>query len=268
MVQLLNWIKQLEGKTNAERAEATKRLLSQQKTSYSTEAFSKGENIITKIPGKSSKEILAICHTDTFMNGPGANDNASGVIVLIDVLRKLKNYKPRHTIKIIFFGKEEITCDGSTAYVKKHGTENILAVLDLELVGRGDIVGIWPVTKALKDGKLLRSIHKSCKKLGLPFIDAGKITFFYGDFLPFQKAGLSQSVCLTLGPKEELDEVLKFVQGSRLMAFLRYVTRKIPNFFKHYHSKEDNSSYLQEADLQKMSNLVYETLIDLDNQLP
>ena len=266
---LLEQIKLFEGKNDTDRRLILERLLKKHGIKYTKEQFYAGYNVITTKQGISDREILAICHTDAFSDSPGANDNASAVVVLVDVLRRMKKYNPNNTIKIIFFDQEEIFCVGSREYVKKHGVEDTLAVLDLELVGRGDIVGIWPITRKVAKSKLLKSIHRVCKKQKIPHEDAKRIPMFWGDYLPFREEGVKESVCLTLIPKEEANTVRRFAAGSKMRITLLYLFRllKVPDFFKHYHSPLDTSSYLHEKDLQKMVKVVYEVIIDLDKQL-
>ena len=62
----------------------------------------------------------------------------------------MRNYKPRNKLKFIIFGNEESGCIGSKAYTKQHGIKNIIAVYNMELVGMGDMVGLWPITKEVK----------------------------------------------------------------------------------------------------------------------
>jgi Iap family predicted aminopeptidase len=64
------------------------------------------KNIIATREGESGKEIIIGAHYDTCDN-PGANDNASGVAVMLEVARKLKDVENNHTIRFIAFANEE-----------------------------------------------------------------------------------------------------------------------------------------------------------------
>ena len=151
---LMNYVKALEGKSNSDRKDIILKILEDIGYNYKTEKYSylgyEGVNIIINL-GKGKKKILAVTHYDAVPGSPGANDNASTIAVLFDVLRRFKKYKPENQFKIIIFGDEEIGCIGSRAYIKKHGIEDIIAVYNMELVGMGDMIGIWPVTKAVQD---------------------------------------------------------------------------------------------------------------------
>jgi len=265
-MDLLPLIRLFEGKDNVDRRQVLIRQLDKLKISYAKESFDEGINIIVTKKGKVKKQILAVCHYDPYPGSPGANDNASAVVVLLDALRRLKTYKQHYTYKVIFFDREEPRCLGSKAYVNQHGINDIVSVLNLELVGRGDVVAVWPVKGMLKNSRLLDGVHRVCKQKGLPYEDALKVPMFNADYKPFRKAGIQESVCLSLIPKEQADEVRKFATWSvlGLSIMLKLGFMKIPEFFEHYHSESDTSDYLREKDLQKMANLVCGILKDLD----
>jgi len=71
---------------------------------------------------------------------PGANDNGSGVAVLLAATEALAREPLAQTqVDIIFFSAEESGLIGSAAYVKEHrGRLNGAAVLNLDMVGSGE----------------------------------------------------------------------------------------------------------------------------------
>ncbi len=86
------------------------------------------------------KEILLSAHLDS-VGGPGANDNASGVAVLLALAQYLsdnRSYIPC-PIRFIAFGSEEVGMLGSRAYVEHHSGElsNCRLLCNLDTVGRG-----------------------------------------------------------------------------------------------------------------------------------
>lgn len=66
-------------------------------------------NVIAVLPGGDDRpETIVIgAHYDTVWNTPGADDNASGVAVLLEMCRALQNYSANKTIKLVFFALEE-----------------------------------------------------------------------------------------------------------------------------------------------------------------
>jgi len=87
---------------------------------------------------RKGKEILLGAHWDSFC-GPGADDNASGVSVIMELSRFFMNYKDSmpYSIKVIFFGCEELGLLGSKAYTDKHirDTASTMFYFNLDCVG-------------------------------------------------------------------------------------------------------------------------------------
>ena len=91
-------------------------------------------------------ETLVIgAHYDTTPNSPGANDNGSGVAAALVVAEELSDDELPFDLRFVLFGSEEIGLNGSFAYVGGLGegeSENILAMINLDVVGTGDLTGI------------------------------------------------------------------------------------------------------------------------------
>ena len=62
-------------------------------------------------------------HYDSHDICPGARDNASGLCVVLDAARALcaAGFRPRHTLRFVAFGSEEIGLRGSNAHVEMAG---------------------------------------------------------------------------------------------------------------------------------------------------
>jgi Zn-dependent M28 family amino/carboxypeptidase len=101
-------------------------------------------NIEGEIPGTSGANELVIvgAHYDSVDEGPGADDNASGVAALLEISRRFAGRRPARTIRLVAFVNEEPpyfkTEDmGSWRYAEelqqKHA--NVAAMLSLEAIG-------------------------------------------------------------------------------------------------------------------------------------
>lgn len=80
------------------------------------------QNVMGFIPGQSDTCIALIGHYDHLgMFGevmyPGANDNASGVAMMLELGAHFKKHRPHYSIQLIFFGAEEAGFYGSEYYV-------------------------------------------------------------------------------------------------------------------------------------------------------
>jgi len=266
---MMEYIKLLEGKEDLERKKIIIDILNKKGYKYELEKYTYAEqtkeNIIIPL-GDGEKEILIVTHYDVVEGSPGANDNASTIAVIFDVLKKLKNYKPKNKIKFIIFGDEENDCVGSKSYVEDHGIRNIIAVYNMELVGMGDMIGIWPVTKHVEKSKALLNLRETITKLGYYYEETGLLPLFFGDYKPFREAGLKDSFCMTVVPKKDKDTIRQFVETPRaiIMPKLMFKLIKIPRLFELYHRSEDKSKYLSEKPLKMTSDILYNAIINID----
>lgn len=109
----------------------------------------KGEalrNILVTIPGRDTTErVIAGAHYDHegTKNGAifhGADDNASGTVVMLELARAAAatGMKPEHTLILAFWDGEERGLLGSRNYVKTLGrdTSSILCYINFDMVGR------------------------------------------------------------------------------------------------------------------------------------
>lgn len=86
---------------------------------------SKSYNVIATIPGTLQEPLCFYAggHLDTQSRTVGADDNAIGCAVMVELARVLSQKKLRHTVKLIAFGAEEQLSAGSSAYVRRHREE-------------------------------------------------------------------------------------------------------------------------------------------------
>lgn len=76
-------------------------------------------------------------HYDTY-NGPGANDNGSGVAIVMEVARLLKDIETEYSVKFVYFSAEEEGLIGSSYYVSNTVIPeemDILLVFNIDEVG-------------------------------------------------------------------------------------------------------------------------------------
>ncbi|MFZ5633981.1 MAG: M28 family peptidase [Bacillota bacterium] len=87
------------------------------------------------------KTVIMGGHLDCVSAGYGANDNASGSAVTMEVARVLKDYSLASDVKFVFFGAEETGLDGSYYYVSNMSEDdmaNTTGMINLDMVGVGD----------------------------------------------------------------------------------------------------------------------------------
>ncbi len=102
-----------------------------------TDATVSGSNIEATIPGTDSSNIFIICgHYDCVADGPGADDDGSGVAAVLAAAAIMKNYEFYHTIRFVAFSGEEQGLIGSYHYVDDayNNNETIIAVLNADMI--------------------------------------------------------------------------------------------------------------------------------------
>lgn len=79
-------------------------------------------NVIAELPGSEPEAgmIVAGGHHDTQANSVGADDDASGVVALLELARILAPRPRRRTVRLVSFGAEEQLSVGSAEYVRQH----------------------------------------------------------------------------------------------------------------------------------------------------
>ena len=78
-------------------------------------------NVIAEIKGEHPNEIITFGgHLDSWDTGEGAHDDGAGVIHCMEALRILKvlGYKPKHTLRVVFFMNEENGNMGGKTYAE------------------------------------------------------------------------------------------------------------------------------------------------------
>ena len=76
-------------------------------------------NILADTEGSAENTIVVGGHLDSVADGPGINDNASGVAAVLETARWIKEtgIKPANRVRFAFWGAEEDQLDGSQHYI-------------------------------------------------------------------------------------------------------------------------------------------------------
>lgn len=124
-------------------------------------------NIYIDRPGKSSRMILVGAHFDSVSDGSGVDDNGSGVAVLLEIARRLKDRETPYSIRFIYFDAEETGLEGSEHYaagIPHEDIQNTVAMINLDSLAVGDhtyiygnegkagVIRDWALNYALQQG--------------------------------------------------------------------------------------------------------------------
>jgi len=92
-------------------------------------------NVIASL-GEGPSVLMLGAHLDSVLDGPGLNDNGSGVVALLEVARAIveTGVPEGWTVRIGLWGGEEFGDIGSRAYVETSG-DDVAAYLNLDMAG-------------------------------------------------------------------------------------------------------------------------------------
>lgn len=111
-------------------------------------------NIEASVPGErpDAPLVLFSAHYDSVAGTPGADDNGSGVVVLLELARRLSAGGYPHELRLLFFDAEEVGLVGSGACAQslpESDARRLIGLVNLETMGYTDRS---PGSQRLPDG--------------------------------------------------------------------------------------------------------------------
>ena len=119
------------------------------------------ENVIAEIGPRTGPVTMAGAHLDSVPNGPGINDDGSGVAALLEVAHTF-GPRPPGRVRLGFWGAEEEGLVGSRAYVRSLGRaqrREIATYLNFDMLGSPNAVAAVYSDGDRRLGRLLRRVH-------------------------------------------------------------------------------------------------------------
>ncbi len=204
-------------------------------------------NVIGRLSGLSEREIVIGAHIDS--SGPeipGANDDGSGVALLIELARVFSQ-KPHHsTLVFAAFGGEESGKVGSEYFVEHYPLDNVALMLQLDMASNDSPLMLWLETKEEQSPRWLVSASiDAFHSLGYKNID-----------YPTHFQSLNSS--LDGGSSDHAPFLAK---GIPAIAFVSDVTFPI-------HTRNDSVEYFQIDGLERSGKLIAELIRRFDQEQP
>ncbi len=268
-VKLMDYVKFLENKDSRTRAKQVLDALAAMELQPAVQECRRPQirNIeVDFLPQSPAKRPLFSAHYDVVKGSPGANDNASGVAVLLGLCNELR--KAPVPARIVFFDREELWLRtpilrlgllGSLHYVTRVRLKNIAAVYNLEFCGSGDVLAVWPVKTQQTSLPAFREVEKAASRLSVPLRSAHiPWMLLSSDHLSFRLRGFSNALTLSLLPGNQspsLECLLSALSVKRLLTGWRPT---LPEPLSFLHSDKDTSSNLNENSLRLMLALMLE----------
>ncbi len=125
-------------------------------------------NVLARKKGitDTTKIIVLLAHFDTISddpenNAPGADDNGSGIAILLESARILKDIDFNNTLIFCFFSNEETGTAGSNYYAEKAKESglNILAAINFDVLGYNKPSHVFPVAAIKVQGPIRHKVE-------------------------------------------------------------------------------------------------------------
>ncbi|MBD3884928.1 M28 family peptidase [Phormidium tenue FACHB-886] len=104
-----------------------------------------GHNIIAHLEGVTQPEVLLGAHYDSVAGSPGANDNASGTAVILDIARNVAQKPIAQRVWFVAFDGEEDGLHGSRSFVDQAQPQflsGLESMLNFDMVGANEALQV------------------------------------------------------------------------------------------------------------------------------
>lgn len=215
------------------------------------------QNIIVRPVEIAGPKLVIGAHYDAFPGSPGANDNASGMAVLLALAQELSRSGCDKAVEVVFFDAEESGRAGSIAYLAECSSEEVAGMVNLDVCGYGDTLCV----RCMKKTPLLRN-----------FTDKARLRRFDGEevcYLPdsddktFTKAHIP-ALSVAVLPRWDsaiLPALKDYANGFLgIPPELREQVASMEIMSTLHGGPRDNSSYLSEAAMRRVLDFLLDAL--------
>jgi hypothetical protein len=162
-------------------------------TDEETNETLQGVNIIAFKKGQSDRQIIVGAHYDSVDDGLGADDNASGVAVLLEAAESVKDLQTPYSMRFIAFDAEEIDLNGSYEYVsqmKQAEKNSTLVMINLDSLAVGNDTNIYGSADKLRTWALQQAKTRQLNLHAETRFDPQDPSNDFSDQAAFREAGI------------------------------------------------------------------------------
>ena len=178
--------------------------------------------------------VVGGAHFDTVRGSPGANDDGTGVVALLETAEALRDIPTRNDVRLVWFDGEEAGLLGSKAYVRQHAADGprTVGMIQAEMLAspQGAPVMLFGGKTPVGAGQ---PVTESARQLGIQ-LEVSKDRPWGSDHNPFSDVGIPSMVVSTTAPPP----------------------RRIMHDDPGYHSSGDTIEHLNTAHLSGMADLI------------
>jgi len=204
-------------------------------------------NVIGRLPGFTSREIVIGGHIDSASPEiPGADDDASGVAVTLELARIFSQEKHNSTLVFAAFCGEESGLVGSKHFVEHYPLKNVALMLQLDMASDESPLALWIDARNGQSPKWL--------------VSASLETFHALGYRGLDYPTHFQSLNSALGGAGSDHEPF-MENGIPAIAFVSDVTYPI-------HTRNDSLEYFKADGLERSGKLISELVKKFDSGVP
>lgn len=227
-------------------------------------------NLIAETRGGDRNNVVVVgAHLDSVAEGPGTNDNGSGVAAVLEIAKQLNRLgTPRNNVRFAFWGSEESGLIGSTSYVERLSEkerERIALYLNFDMLGSSNYARlIYDGRNELPGSVPAPSGSAAIQKVFEDYFTARGLaaepTEFSGrsDYRAFMLAGIPSG-----GLFSGADGTKTAEQAAR------YGGTAGEQFDPYYHTADDTLAHINWASIDELSDgAAYAVEVFADSTLP
>jgi hypothetical protein len=151
-------------------------------------------SVFAEVVGTGGSQVVMVgAHLDSSMDGPGVNDDGSGIAAVLALARAFAGSQPSATVRFAFWAAEETGLHGSGRYVRglpPRGGDRIAAYLNADMLGSPNgFPMVYDEPSAAPGSDAIRDLFAAALgEAGLAWegVDLGS----GGDHAPFTAAGI------------------------------------------------------------------------------
>lgn len=224
-----------------------------------------GHNVVVRTGPATGKAILLTAHYDAVVTPDGklldaVVDNAASVVSMIETMQRVSG-RTKHPVILLVTDQEELGLVGAKAYVEKHGTADLAAVINADINAYGDTL-MHGLNNGAQSAGITQAVRDLCTAKAMSCLDFPQ--YPPSDDQVFSAAGVP-TVSLGYLPKAEA-EALKVFMADPAAAMKNKLP--MPAILGLIHTPNDKIEKVDPATLAASAETFTALVMKLDAELP
>lgn len=224
-----------------------------------------GYNVVARTGPADGKAILLSAHYDAeeLADGKlvdGVVDNAASVVSMIETVQRVAG-RTKHPVILLITDQEELGLLGAKAYVEKHGTDHIAAVVNADINAYGDTL-MHGLNNGAQSAGITEALRQLCTARAVSCLDFPQ--YPPSDDQVFSAAGVP-TVSLGYLPKAEAETLRVFMADP---AAAMKEKKPMPAILGLIHTPNDKIEKVEPATLAASADTFTALVMKLDAELP